>query len=423
MDKDEGRREGPLSRRQIALLAVFGVLFLALLLDVAGISIVREVRPAPAERHATTAAAGTVEPDDAVDPTLEPTREVEQGPPLELRVEPSVTPSPPATSAAPTPARPSTAPSPPAAPRPVRRPTGQPSPTPVETPQEVAVTAERPAEVATTPPLSGPPDGAHVLSDDGRVTLGWPAGSADRWHVEVTAQERPWFAQDVTSPTVTFSAPAGPIYRWRVIARGGDHVVPWRRLQVSDRRLLEYGGTHGVHGRSGLSAGDAGARGQDGTHGGDLEVWVERADGCIRVRLETALGAKETVYLTPSSSPVTVSAAGGRGGHGGRGANGMSAIVHTQGGPVMAVGNGARGGDGGNGGNGGTIRLHGPEDLDRYVTLEVGGGEGGQGGPGGAGSAAAPGPGDTVIFGPPGAQGPGGQDGQRGQPGKIIRLP
>lgn len=272
-------------------------------------------------------------------------------------------------------------------------------------------------------PLIGPPDGARVFAPQGVVALGWQAGVGSRWHVQVTAQGRPWFEADVTAPVARVRAPAGPLYRWRVTAPGGIETVPWRTFQAFDSPRLDFRGVQGAAGRDGFTTGNAGEHGQPGGDARDLEVWVERVDGWVRVRVETALGVREALYLEPSSPPLTILAGGGSGGPGGCGANGMGAVVNTPGGTLVAAGPGAMGGNGGDGGAGATVRLHLPADLERYVTVDVSGGDGGRGGFGGGGSIGAPGPRDTVIYGPPGAVGAKGRDGRPGAMGRLIRLP
>lgn len=271
--------------------------------------------------------------------------------------------------------------------------------------------------------LVGPPDGARVFAPGGIVALAWPGTPGTRWHVQVTAQGRPWLDADVTAPLVPLRAPAGPLYRWRVTTSGGGEAVPWRTFQVFDDPRLDFRGAAGTAGRNGFTAGNAGERGQPGCNGRDLDVCVERVDGWVRVRIETPLGVREAIYLPPSSPPLALLAGGGRGGAGGCGANGMGAVVNTPGGLLVAAGPGAMGGDGGDGGAGATVRLHGPADLERYVTVDISGGDGGRGGLGGGGSIGAPGPGDTVIYGPPGGTGAKGRDGRPGVMGRVIRTP
>ena len=271
--------------------------------------------------------------------------------------------------------------------------------------------------------MIGPPDGARVFAPDGVVPLAWWATGVSRWHVEVTAQGRPWYSADLGAPTVKVRAPGGPLYRWRVIGPKGEETVTWRTFQVVDSPRLDLRGAAGGAGRDGFTTGNGGERGQDGGAARDLEVWVERVDGWVRVRTETVLGVKEALYLAPSSPPLIILAGGGAGGPGGSGANGMGAVVQGPGGPMAAAGPGAMGGDGGDGGAGATVRLHTAAELEDRVRIDVSGGEGGQGGLGGSGSIGAPGPRDTVIYGPPGAPGANGRNGHVGPRGRVLRIP
>lgn len=274
----------------------------------------------------------------------------------------------------------------------------------------------------------GPPDGARVAAVDGRVTLGWRTfdalpSTSSSWQVQITAQGRPWFSGVVNVPWISVAVPAGPLYRWRAVSRVGGEATPWHTFQVVSRAEIDFRGEAGAPGRDGFTTGNPGERGGNGGSAVDLEVWVDTVDGYVRVRVESARGQREVLHVERAALPVRIRASGGNGGPGGRGANGMGAEIYTPGGPVMAAGPGAMGGDGGDGGSGARVRLHASVDAAEAVRVDVSGGDGGRGGVGGGGSIGAPGPNNTVIYGPPGASGAKGRDGRPGSRGQIIVAP
>lgn len=415
------------------LIVTFCVLFSMLVLDTLGVSLFprRSASDARTPRDIVRQRPVAATPDDNAPPVEErATVDMDASP---LTPAPEESPTPRAThSAAPavTP-KPTRAPLAKVAPSPLPSATALEEPVPLSTP---AASDERPQEIEVRVPggvarpqdtdVMGPPNNAHIVSADSQMSLGWNAAGATAWHVDVLAQGHPWMSADVTHPYLSLKVQPGSLYQWRVTAVGKGEVVPLRSFQFSNDMTVDFGGKEGAKGSGGLGFGDHGLNGSNGADGQDLEVWADRVDGFIRIRVEASLGGSQTVYLLPSSPPLRVSAAGGAGGRGGRGGTGESAMIATRGGVTFASGNGGIGGDGGNGGNGGTITLHVPRDLARYVAPDVRGGDAGAPGRGGHGATAAIGsvP-DTTVGVPPGMDGVGGQPGQPGIPGQVVVKP
>ncbi|NDD30718.1 MAG: hypothetical protein EB084_20860, partial [Proteobacteria bacterium] len=158
------------------------------------------------------------------------------------------------------------------------------SQTPAQATPETAQVASA-APVAST--LLGPPDAARVVADAGRVPLGWQSGASRAWRVDVLAAGRPWRSITSTVPVVTVDAPPGPVYQWRVTSLTNGESTPWCTFQTAEPAICDVRGREGAPGRDGGSFGESGGPGEGGGDAWEVDVWVERLDGWVRVRVES----------------------------------------------------------------------------------------------------------------------------------------
>jgi hypothetical protein len=283
-----------------------------------------------------------------------------------------------------------------------------------------------------------PPQGMKIVGQPCLVTFRWPSDGSLHY-LEVYASGRVIYSKPAGGDCFALALPPND-YKWRVrkfINGEYREVMDFVSFSVSSEMALRCEGkpggcgTPGAEGARGWSredgafdngrAGAEGLSGGNGRDGSDVIVTLQDSGDFIHTLVSSG-GVSRDFFLSKSSAPYTINAAGGQGGDGGPGGRGGNVdMVSTTYAPDYRVntgqpggffGMGGSGGSGGNGGDGGaggavTVTSRGG-DFRAYVTVNNGGGKAGRGGPGGPGGS------------PGGAHGAAGRDGRDGPAGKVI---